>query len=122
MQFDLTVDWLVAGSGAAGMTGALVASQLGGEVLLVEKDSVYGGTTALSGGVAWIPGHSSQAKLGLDDSVAEGYQYLNGLIGDSVREARVRAYAERSSEMLDFMSRHTRVSYEPLPSLSLIHI
>ena len=27
---DLEVDWLVAGAGAAGMTGAVVANQLGG--------------------------------------------------------------------------------------------
>jgi 3-oxosteroid 1-dehydrogenase len=40
------VDWLIAGSGAAGMTGAIAASQLGGTVLLVEKNAVFGGTTA----------------------------------------------------------------------------
>ena len=58
---DLEVDWLVAGAGAAGMTGAVVAHQLGGSVLVVEKESVYGGTTAKSGGVAWIPGNHRQA-------------------------------------------------------------
>ena len=51
---DKVVDWLVAGTGAAGMTGAIAAHQLGGSVLVVEKESLYGGTTAKSGGVAWM--------------------------------------------------------------------
>ena len=90
MEYE--VDWLIAGSGAAGMTGAVVAQQLGGTVLLVEKEPVYGGTTAKSGGVAWIPGNHRQQNAGIADSIEEGYTYLKGLIGDSVAEARLRAY------------------------------
>ena len=45
-DFDKEVDWLIAGAGAAGMTGAVVAHQLGGTVLVVEKEPLYGGTTA----------------------------------------------------------------------------
>ncbi len=116
MNFDKQVDWLVAGTGAGGMTGAVVASELGGDVLVVERAGVYGGTTALSGGVAWIPGNHLQQTVGIDDSIEEGLQYLNSLIGDSVRPARIRAYAERADEMLQFMHRHSHVSYEPLPS------
>lgn len=109
------VDWLVAGAGAAGMTGAVVAHQLGGEVLVVEKESVYGGTTAKSGGVAWIPGNHRQQEVQVSDSVEEGYTYLKGLIGDSVSDARVRAYAERAREMLQFMMQHSHVAYSALP-------
>ncbi|MFT4519533.1 MAG: 3-oxosteroid 1-dehydrogenase [Halioglobus sp.] len=113
---DLEVDWLVAGAGAAGMTGAVVAHQLGGTVLVTEKESVYGGTTAKSGGVIWIPGNHPQKEAGISDSTAEGYDYLKGLIGDTVDDARIRAYAERASEMLQFMMEHSHVSYSPLPT------
>jgi 3-oxosteroid 1-dehydrogenase len=109
------VDWLVAGSGAAGMTGAVVAHQLGGSVLLVEKADCYGGTTAKSGGVAWIPGNHLQAAAGIEDSAGDGYRYLKGLIGDSVDDARVRAYSERAPEMLRFMQQHSHIDYTPLP-------
>ena len=112
---DLEVDWLVAGAGAAGMTGAVVAHQLGGSVLVVEKESVYGGTTAKSGGVAWIPGNHRQAEVHVQDSTEEGYAYLKGLIGDSVGDARIRAYAERASEMLQFMMQHSHIHYSALP-------
>ena len=115
MQSDIEVDWLVAGSGAAGMTGAVVAHELGGDVLLVEKEPMYGGTTCKSGGVAWIPGNHHQAAHGVSDSSDEGYAYLKHLIGDSVADARIRAYAQRAAEMLKFMEDHSHVSYTPLP-------
>jgi 3-oxosteroid 1-dehydrogenase len=115
-NWDLEIDWLVAGAGAAGMTGAVVAGQLGGSVLVVEKEPVYGGTTAKSGGVAWIPGNHRQAEAGVDDSIEEGYTYLKALIGDSVPEPRLRAYAERAQEMLQFMMKHSHVDYSALPS------
>ena len=97
-MFDREVDWLVAGAGAAGMTGAVVAHQLGGSVLVVEKESVYGGTTAKSGGVAWIPANDQQAAAGVNDSADDAYAYIKGLVGDSVADARVRAYAERAAK------------------------
>jgi len=112
---DLRVDWLVAGAGAAGMTGAIVAHQLGGSVLVAEKTSLYGGTTAKSGGVAWIPGNHRQSAVGIHDSAEEGYTYLKGLIGDTVSDARVRAYALRAREMLQFMMQHSHVHFSALP-------
>lgn len=112
---DVEVDWLVAGAGAAGMTGAVVAHQLGGAVLVVEKEPVYGGTTAKSGGVAWIPGNHRQAEVHIHDSAEEGYTYLKALIGDSVSDARIKAYAQRASEMLSFMMQHSHVDYSALP-------
>ncbi len=114
--FDQEVDWLVAGAGAAGMTAAITAGELGASVLVVEKEPVYGGTTAKSGGVAWIPGNHRLPEWGLEDSVAEGYAYLRGLIGGSVSEARLKAFAERAPEMLRFMMTHSHVDYSPLPS------
>ena len=113
---DFEIDWLVAGAGAAGMTGAVAAHQLGGSVLVVEKEAVYGGTTAKSGGVAWIPNNHRQADVQVGDSAAEAYNYLKGLIGDSVSDARIAAYAERASEMLVFMMQHSHVHYSALPN------
>jgi 3-oxosteroid 1-dehydrogenase len=114
-MFDQEVDWLVAGAGAAGMTGAVVAHQLGGSTLVVEKEAVYGGTTAKSGGVAWIPGNHLQSAAGVVDSAEEGFAYIKGLVGNSVCDTRLRAYAQRCSEMLTFMMQHSHVDYTPLP-------
>jgi heterodisulfide reductase subunit A-like polyferredoxin len=47
-------DVLVAGSGAGGFAAALTANHQGLDVILVEKEPLFGGTTAYSAGVAWI--------------------------------------------------------------------
>lgn len=51
-------DVLVAGSGASGMSAAITARYRGLDVLIVEKEPRFGGTTARSGGWLWIPGTS----------------------------------------------------------------
>lgn len=115
MKFDHEVDWLVAGSGAGGLTGAVVAHELGGEVLVVESADVYGGTTTHSGGVIWIPGNHLMPTVGIDDSKDEGYQYISSLVGDTVPDERVRTYAYRADEMLQYMEQHSHITYTPLP-------
>ena len=50
------VDVLVVGSGNAGMTAALTAKIMGlKQVLVIEKDKTYGGTSGMSGGGVWVP-------------------------------------------------------------------
>ena len=48
-------DVLVAGSGCSGMSAAITARSRGLDVLIVEKEPRFGGTTARSGGWLWIP-------------------------------------------------------------------
>jgi succinate dehydrogenase/fumarate reductase flavoprotein subunit len=50
-----TYDVIVIGSGAGGMSTAITAKKHGASVLIIEKEPVFGGTTAFSGGVLWIP-------------------------------------------------------------------
>jgi succinate dehydrogenase/fumarate reductase flavoprotein subunit len=58
-------DVLVAGSGAAGFATALTARLHGLDVVMVEKEPLFGGTTAYSAGVIWIPGNSHQRAAGV---------------------------------------------------------
>ena len=57
-------DVLVAGSGAGGLSAAIVMAKAGLDVLVVEKADLFGGTTALSGGVLWIPGNRWDPQKG----------------------------------------------------------
>src|SRR3984885_12009716 len=70
-------DVVVVGSGSAGATAALRACELGLSVLIIEKAHKYGGTSATSGGVLWIPNHGP-SKGG--DSREQALEYLNHLV------------------------------------------
>jgi succinate dehydrogenase/fumarate reductase flavoprotein subunit len=61
-------DVLIAGSGAGGFAAALTARLQGLDVIMVEKEPLFGGTTAYSAGVIWIPGNSHQQLAGIADT------------------------------------------------------
>ena len=55
MNWDASVDLLIAGSGGGGMVAALAAVESGIEPLVVEKQALVGGSTGMSGGMVWLP-------------------------------------------------------------------
>ena len=56
-SWDQEFDVVVLGSGGAGLSAALTAAVNGARVAVYEKASTVGGTTAVSGGIVWIPAH-----------------------------------------------------------------
>jgi fumarate reductase flavoprotein subunit len=64
-----TPDVVVVGAGQAGLTAAVSAAQQGARVLVLEKLSHAGGSTAMSSGLTAYAGTDEQAALGIDDSV-----------------------------------------------------
>lgn len=69
---DLSCDVLVVGSGAGGLSTAITGSKAGLEVIIIEKDEYFGGTTAFSGGVLWNPGNRHARDAGVSDSREAG--------------------------------------------------
>ena len=63
---------VVVGGGAAGLVAALAARNAGAEVLVLERDPVPRGSTALSAGLVPAPGTRWQAAAGVEDT-AEGF-------------------------------------------------
>ena len=79
-------DVLVIGSGAGGLAAAIAARKQGLDVLVVEKEPVFGGTTAFSGGVLWIPGNS-HCPAAKDDSRAAARETLPSRVTASSRRS-----------------------------------
>lgn len=111
----LEVDVVVVGSGAAGLTAAVTAATLGARVVVVEKAQFYGGTSATSGGVMWIPGSPHAAAVGQPDSLADAFRYVRGLTDPNVPDARVRAFVERGAEMLAWLEENGALRTTALP-------
>src|SRR5438067_6640062 len=78
MQVEAEMHWdvVIVGSGVAGLSAAVAAHDAGASVLVLEKSTFVGGTTALSGGVIWIPGNDHMAELGMTDSPTDALTYL----------------------------------------------
>ncbi len=67
-------DVVVIGSGAAGLSAALTASDEGASVLLVESQTSLGGSSALSGGIIMAAGTDIQKRAGIDDTPEDLYK------------------------------------------------
>jgi fumarate reductase flavoprotein subunit len=68
VAFELEAPLVVIGAGAAGLTAALAARAAGVEALVVERDAVPRGSTALSAGLVPAAGTRWQCAAGIDDS------------------------------------------------------
>jgi succinate dehydrogenase/fumarate reductase flavoprotein subunit len=104
-------DVLVIGSGAAGLTTAITAHHFGADVLVVEKASTFGGTTARSGGWLWVPGNSLASRSGVDDSLQDAKTYIQHEAGNHFDEARVTAFLDNAGAMIDFLEANSEVRF-----------
>ena len=108
-------DVVVLGTGAAGMVAALVAHDAGAKVGLFEKADVIGGTTALSGGVCWLPCNHLAAEAGLQDSREDALAYLRSLSHGMICEDLAEALVDGTSKVLEFLETKTPLRFQLLP-------
>lgn len=104
-------DLLVVGSGAAGLAAAVTAAWHGQKVVLVEKDAVFGGATAWSGGWAWVPRNPLARRAGIEEDIEQPRTYLRHELGEHYDSARVDAFLEACPHMVAFFERHTALQF-----------
>ncbi len=61
-KFTAETPLLIIGAGAAGLCAALAAKEAGVEAVLIERDAVPAGSTALSAGLIPAAGHAFPAR------------------------------------------------------------
>lgn len=105
-------DVLVAGSGASGMSAAITARYRGLDVLIVEKEPRFGGTTARSGGWLWIPGTSLAKAYGIEETPEQARTYLRHEAGNNFDAARVDAFLSAGPEAVDFFTTKTALRFD----------
>lgn len=81
-EWDYEYDYVVVGTGAAGLSAAVTSKRNGLDTLLIESTDKWGGTTAISGGGLWMPNNPLMREAGEHDSVEEALDYLEETIGN----------------------------------------
>lgn len=114
-------DVLVIGSGAAGLATAVTAAYHGLRVIVVEKDSTFGGATAWSGGWMWVPRNPLARRAGIDEDPALPRTYLQHELGAHFDPARVDAFLEAAPQMVAFFQKHTRLQFADGNAIADIH-
>lgn len=117
--WDHEVDVLVAGTGIGGSTAAIVAHENGDEVLILEKSTLYGGTSAKTAAVLWIPNNFVLRDRGIDDRKEDCLKYMarfsypqyfnpaDPQFGVGAHAyALMEAFYDNASKAIDFMREH----------------
>ncbi|GAC1575988.1 MAG: FAD-dependent oxidoreductase [Sphingomicrobium sp.] len=107
----MNYDVIVMGSGAAGLTAALVAAKAGNRVAVIEKADQFGGTTAISGGGIWIPASPQAKAAGVDDSIAKARGYVLGVVGNRANTPLIDAYLAKGPEMIKWLAENSRATF-----------
>ncbi len=110
MSWDSEVDVVVLGTGGAGLTAALSAVAAGASVAVFKKAPTVGGTTAVSGGVVWIPAHNRSPEGELTE--ADALRYLRAQSLGTMDDALVETFVRTGPRMLEFVEGHSALRFE----------
>lgn len=106
-------DVIVVGSGGGALVAACRAADQGLRVLLLERSASLGGSTAVSGGVLWVPDNHLMADAGFSDSKQAGFDYLRH--GTAVSDEQIEWFVETSPRATRYLTDETEVSLVSVP-------
>ena len=101
---------VVLGSGGAALTAAIAAHDFGAsDVVILEKSGMVGGTTAMSGGMLWIPNNHHQQAAGIAESDDDIVAYLDALSPGTLDPETLGAFMEFGPVMVRYLEDRTPV-------------
>jgi len=104
-SWDDEADVLVVGYGCAGASAAWEAATAGSDVLVLERASGPGGTSALSGGEIYLGGGTTvQKACGFEDSPEAMAAFLRAALGPGVDEDKLAVYCAGSVDHFTWLA------------------
>ena len=95
--WDVETDVVVVGAGCAGVCAAIEAAGTGAEVIVLERASAIGGTSAMSSGLLYLGGGTPvQQACGFTDTADGMFDFLMEACGPGVDAAKTRRYCDDS--------------------------
>lgn len=111
---ELTSDVAIIGGGAAGMSAALRADELGLKTVLFEKMSYLGGAISISGGNQVVMGSKLQEEAGVKEDNVDSMvnDFMKNGDEKNVPEL-LNLYAENVGSTTDWLHEYVGIQYEP---------
>ena len=103
-KIDIRVPLLVIGAGAAGLCAALAAKEAGLEVLVIERDAVPSGSTALSAGLIPAADTRFQRAKGIADTPALFAEDIQRKAHGEADPSVVKAVTEASGPLVEWLA------------------
>jgi len=113
-KWDQEFDVVVVGSGGAGLTAAIVAHDAGASVAIIEKAKVVGGTTAVSGGVVWVPNNHHMPEVGIEDSRDDALEYMTRLADGRSDNSLVELFLDTAPQMIRYLEEKAGLEFSSL--------
>ena len=105
---------VIVGAGACGLTAALALSRLGIECVVLERDAVPAGSTALSSGFVPAPCTRVQQAAHVKDSTDLFAQDIQHKAHGQAAPALVKAYSEAIGPAMDALEEHHHIPWQLL--------
>src|ERR1700693_4752594 len=103
-NFEVEVPLMIVGAGAAGLCAALAATEAGIEALVIERDAVPAGSTALSAGLIPAAGTRFQRAKGIADSPELFAADIQRKAKSEADQSIVEAVAHGASALVEWLA------------------
>jgi flavocytochrome c len=103
--WDYEADIIVVGYGGSGAAAAIESYDSGSNVIIIEKESLAGGTTSMSGGMIVGAGTSVQKARHVSDSPEEMYKYFKATGQGLENPDLMRVLCDKSAANIEWLIR-----------------
>jgi len=112
IEFDSEVPLLIIGAGAAGLCAALAANESGVDPVVIERDAVPSGSTALSAGLIPAAGTRFQREKGIEDSAKLFAQDIAGKSHGEADAKLVQVVAASAGPTIEWLADNYAMPFE----------